>query len=242
MVLCGRGNLLGSMRESIVDGAKLIPSSRRIGSSDGRDVLGEDDREAHDQMPVNVAMHDPRARVVGGEANGDVVAGASQADDVALDGVDKVRSGLASCADNAEDVAMQMHGVGASRCATRHADLNDLVARKDIDASGGEQVLGSACARQDLEEDRNAGLDEGCTVDCELTTSKGSSKIDVDIRSSDSGNTRGGGVGERDKVVFDQWVGVGILSRDGVNIGCSNVSQDGGVDATGEASRATVGV
>jgi len=42
------------------------------------------------QVPVNVAMEEPRARVVGVEPDRDIVAGIADAHDVADDGVHKV--------------------------------------------------------------------------------------------------------------------------------------------------------
>ena len=60
----------------------------------GRHIQGE--------MPVNVAVEEPRAGVVRLEANRDVVAGRAGADRVVLDGVDEVVVGGARGADDPE--------------------------------------------------------------------------------------------------------------------------------------------
>ena len=62
-------------------------------------------------MPINMAMHDPRASVIGSEPDGDVVACDSETDNVALNGVGEVVGAAAGTADDAEGMAMQMDRV-----------------------------------------------------------------------------------------------------------------------------------
>lgn len=71
-------------------------------------------------MPVNVAMHNPRASVVGTETDGDVVSSrGANANNIALDGVDKVIAVAASATDDTESVTVQVDRVlesGFSLC------------------------------------------------------------------------------------------------------------------------------
>lgn len=62
-------------------------------------------------MPVDVAMHNPRPRIIRPEANRDIVTSASQVHNVALDRIHKIRFGLPHCANDTECVAVEMHGV-----------------------------------------------------------------------------------------------------------------------------------
>ena len=67
-------------------------------------LLSKNDGEASLEVEVDVAVEEPRARVVGGEADGDVVAVAADAHDVTLGRVHVVVRGLAGRADNVERV------------------------------------------------------------------------------------------------------------------------------------------
>ena len=62
-------------------------------------------------MPVDVAVEEPRARVVGEEPDRDVVAQVADAHDVADDGVYKVVRGVAGAADYGECMSMQVNGM-----------------------------------------------------------------------------------------------------------------------------------
>ena len=67
-------------------------------------LLSKNDGEASLEVEVDVAVEEPRARVVGGEADGDVVAVITDAHGVALGRVVVVVGRLASRADNIEGV------------------------------------------------------------------------------------------------------------------------------------------
>ncbi len=62
-------------------------------------------------MPINVAVEEPRTRVVGEEADRDVVTGITDTHDVADYGIFIVVGGVTSAADNPEGMPVQMHGV-----------------------------------------------------------------------------------------------------------------------------------
>ena len=62
-------------------------------------------------MPVNVAVEEPRARVVSKEPDRDIVAGVADAHDVADDRVIKVIRGISSTADYEEIMAMYVNWV-----------------------------------------------------------------------------------------------------------------------------------
>ena len=72
--------------------------------SDIRRILGEDDGQPSDEMEVDVTVEEPRTRVVGGEADGDVVAVAADVHDVTLGRVLVVVGGLTGRADDVERV------------------------------------------------------------------------------------------------------------------------------------------
>ena len=79
-------------------------TARGDGGRDLISLLSKDDGEAGLEMVVDVAVEEPRARVVGGEADGDVVAVITDAHGVALGRVVVVVGRLASRADNIEGV------------------------------------------------------------------------------------------------------------------------------------------
>jgi hypothetical protein len=62
-------------------------------------------------MPVNVAVEEPRARIVSEESDRDVIAGAPDAHDIAFDGVVVVISRAAGAADDVEGVSVQVNRV-----------------------------------------------------------------------------------------------------------------------------------
>ena len=85
--------------------------TRRIGTRDGGNVFSKHDRQTEDEMPINMAMHNPRASIVRTEPNGDVVPSDSEADNIALNGVGEVVGAAAGTADDAEGMTVQMDGV-----------------------------------------------------------------------------------------------------------------------------------
>lgn len=58
-------------------------------------------------MPVDVAMQEPRAGVIGNEPDGDVICSAARAHDVAHRRVGEVVAGLAGAADDGEGMLMR---------------------------------------------------------------------------------------------------------------------------------------
>jgi hypothetical protein len=69
-----------------VVGAQLVPGTGRLNiSAPVSGVLSKDDGETGVQVPVNVAVEEPGAWVIGDKTNGDVVGGGgTSVDDVAL--------------------------------------------------------------------------------------------------------------------------------------------------------------
>ena len=59
------------------------------------------------EMPVDVAMQEPRAGVVGDETDGDVICSVTRAHNVAHRRVSEVVAGLAGAADDGEGVLMR---------------------------------------------------------------------------------------------------------------------------------------
>ena len=78
----------------------------RVGGLDVGDVLSHDDRKAEIEVPVDVAMEEPRSGVVRLEADGDVVTidGRARAHDVAENRVVVVVGRTPCAADDGEDV------------------------------------------------------------------------------------------------------------------------------------------
>ena len=62
-------------------------------------------------MPIDVAMHNPRAGIVGAETDGNIVTGCTNANDVALNRVDEVVRAAACATDDVESVSVQMDGM-----------------------------------------------------------------------------------------------------------------------------------
>jgi hypothetical protein len=62
-------------------------------------------------MPINVAVEEPRARIVSFESDRDVIARVPDAHDITFDGVVEVISGVAGAADDVEGVSVQVNRV-----------------------------------------------------------------------------------------------------------------------------------
>jgi hypothetical protein len=62
-------------------------------------------------VPVNVAVEDPRARIVGEETNRDIIPSLTNTHHIPNNRVDKVVGRVTSAADHMEVVAMQMNRV-----------------------------------------------------------------------------------------------------------------------------------
>jgi len=130
-----------------------------------RKVLRKYHREALLQVPIDVAVEEPRAGVVSHEPNRNVIVCGADAHDVAHDGVVKVVRRVARAADDAEGMPMQVDGVliknaglqrsavlaragsqahrsagVAASSATKNGDFNALVAPDRVDASIGEKL------------------------------------------------------------------------------------------------------
>lgn len=130
------GQLLAPVRKVTLD-ILALPLKLRLGDVLlRRDILGAFDplqRKTAIDVPHDVAMHEPRARVVGLETNNGVpggsggATGALQHDGVATDGVDEVEcAGHAGVPDGvtlAQDghvVAVHVHGVGGEELVLDH--------------------------------------------------------------------------------------------------------------------------
>ena len=126
----GGSLVLGGKR--IVRRAQLRPRMRhRVRNLRVRDVLREHDRKARVEVEVDVAVEEPRARVVRVEADRDVVPRLRRArvHYVAPDRVVVVVRGAARAADDGERMPVQVERVRGARGVRRrrHADLDCLV-------------------------------------------------------------------------------------------------------------------
>ena len=78
-------------------------------------------------MPINVAVEEPRTRIVGEEPDRDVVASDADTDNITTYGVIEVVGRIPSTTDHGEGVPMQVNGVLATSLECRHA--NDYYSR-----------------------------------------------------------------------------------------------------------------
>ena len=98
-------HLLIIRAERVVGRAKVRPRVRhRVRGGHISHVFGHNDGEAAVEVEVDVAVEEPRAGVVGAEADRDVVPRRAGRDDIALRGVDVVVLGAAGRANNVEGV------------------------------------------------------------------------------------------------------------------------------------------
>jgi len=109
----GRLELIGG--QFVVDGAELVPSTGWVCQlRNSRNVFGHDDSETKLKMPVDMAMQEPRSRIIGFESNSNVVIGTTGAHNIALDGVVEVVISHSSASHDAESMAMEMERMRAS--------------------------------------------------------------------------------------------------------------------------------
>ena len=76
--------------------------------------LGRGGKQKNDgriQVPVNVAVEEPRAGVVREEADRDIVTGVADAHDVPNHGIVEVVRGIASATEHVEGVSVQVNGM-----------------------------------------------------------------------------------------------------------------------------------
>ena len=87
---------------------------------------------------------------------------------------------------------VQVEGVGRARGVGRggEGDLDGLVDRECVDASGGQEVLGSLRAAQNLKEDGDSGRRERRVVDEEVGAVKVESHVDSHIDTALSSDAR----------------------------------------------------
>lgn len=106
-------------------------------------------------MPVDMAVEEPRTRIVRREANRDVVPRPAHANHVALRWVREVVTLLTGGAHDGEDVAVQVDWVRSSNGPGREGELDDFV-RGDLEERAfWKQLLRSLGSAEDLQEDRN---------------------------------------------------------------------------------------
>jgi hypothetical protein len=74
-------------------------------------------------VPINVAVEEPRTRVVGLETDRDIIVRVTDADDVAHDGVVEVVRRVSRAADDVEDMSMQVERVLIKNTAARQSEI-----------------------------------------------------------------------------------------------------------------------
>jgi len=122
--------------EGCVMGAQVLPSRRgRIERWHIRDILSKDNREASIQVLVDVAMEEPRPRIVGEKPDCDVIPSVANTHDISDNRVDKVVGRATSAAYHVEIVPVQMDRVRRIRSTTGNGQLDALVRGEFVDAS-----------------------------------------------------------------------------------------------------------
>jgi len=188
-------------------------------------VLGSfthDDGETRFQMPIDVAMENPWARVVGEEADGNVPT--IDSNDVTLDRINKVSRVAIRGLDDVECVSVKMEWMSAS---SRDVNFNCLVARENEEMFTGNEVLRLCCAGKNLKQCGNGGRNPGDAVDFpERRVGLSNVQEDVDIRGTRaSGETREEG---RVKVLFQHWISdVGRSCHRWFFLGSAFIAEDG---------------
>jgi hypothetical protein len=125
-------------------------------------------------VPVNVAVEEPRAGIVGEETNRDIIPSLTNTHYIPNNGVVKVVGRVTSAADHMEVVAMQMNRMlskdtGIINLAlflpqfantyrstdgtSRNGQLNTLVWIETVDAACRQEIRRFLCTTQDLEQD-----------------------------------------------------------------------------------------
>ena len=131
----------------------------------------------------------------------------------------------------------------ATNGTARHGELNNLVTRKLVNGTTGEEVLGKACTAEDLEEYGDGRLVESIAVDLELESGEVEDhvKVDVDISSANRSDSRSSRVSEGVEVGLEEGDAAGRVGGR-VGFSGSDVTENGRVETTVEAGRSDVGV
>jgi hypothetical protein len=159
-------------------------------------VLSKHNTHTHIQMPIEMAVKEPGARVVGTESNDSFIVLQAGGDGVPLHGVVEVILGGTGSFDDIEVVAVKMERMRSTAlsASTFDTDLDHLVARESVDRASGQKILSRIVTAHDLQQDGNLGSSEGSIVDTEETVLggvKSADEGDVDISIADCGIARG---------------------------------------------------
>jgi hypothetical protein len=92
---------------NLYDNLKALTSWTRR-SWDVRDILPKHNGKASLKVPIDVAMKEPRASVVGDEPNRDVVVRTTRAYNITARWIGKVRRGLPGALDDRECVSVKL--------------------------------------------------------------------------------------------------------------------------------------
>ena len=209
-----------------------------------RRVLRKDDREPSLKMEINMAMEEPRPRVVRREPDRHIIPRRTRAHHIALRRVHVVVLRLPRPAHDVERVPVQVERVrGPRRVRRRHGerDLDRRVRGEGVHAAPREQVRRGGRAREDLEEDGDGGRDEGRAVDEELGAVEREREVQREVDAADRGRAGCREVRERHERRLDERVAAPRLSGGRLDRVRAVVAEDGGVHAAGEGLGADVG-
>jgi len=168
--------------KGVVSRAKVKPVGGRENMTRHlRHFLRHDNSETLFQVPVNMAVDEPWARIVRHEPDREVIRRAgAHARNVADDGVIIVVSRGSSAADHMEVVSVQVDGVRPTLSTTRDRNFDALVGIERVDASRRHKLF---CVRtiQDLQQDRDVRALEGDVVDEEAREVRAELHCQVDV-------------------------------------------------------------
>ncbi len=210
---------------------------------DGGRVLSEHDRKPGLQMEVDVAVQEPRPRVVRREPDRDVVAHRPRAHHVALRRVHVVVRRLPRPAHDVERVPVQVEGVRRARGPGRRdgeRQLDRRVRRERVHAPAREQVRRRGRAGEDLEQDGDVRWDEGRAVHEELRPVEREGEVERVVDAAGHSGAGRSEVRERDEARLRERVAAASLRRRRLDIVRAGIAEDGRVHTAGERSRTDV--
>jgi len=170
-----------------------------------RNILSENDSETQIQVPVDMTVEEPWARVIGEEPNRyDIRMASASAHDIANDRVVKVVGRIPSATDHVERVPVQVNRVRSTDSQGRDGKLHTLVRLEAINTARGEEIRRILRATQDLEQHRDGRRIEGDAVDGEIPGVESKRQIDIDISAARGSIARHTGGRKRVKIGLDK--------------------------------------
>lgn len=150
-----------SWRQRIVLWTKLVPGRwyRANVSLCPLGILSKHDREPEVNVPVDMAMQEPRSRIVRHESNRRIVAHISSIDRIPPHGVVVIINRAACASNGPERMAMQMERMRSSALSTNRwqSHFHNAIRWQRIHTPLREQILRRILPPEDLKQDGDSG-------------------------------------------------------------------------------------